>query len=249
MVYKLVLLRHGQSEWNLANKFTGWTDVELTKEGEKQARQSGVLLKDAHFHFDIVFTSFLKRAINTTKFALTSLGQQKCTVEEHWELNERHYGSLQGLNKADTAKKYGDDQVLIWRRSFDTKPPLLEKGDERNSFFDAKYKALTESEIPLGESLQDTINRVIPFWDESITPLLKQGKSILVSAHGNSLRALVYHLDKMNKKDILKLNIPCGIPLVYELDKDLTPIRHYYLGDENEIKKQISSVANQGKSS
>ena len=244
---KLVLLRHGESEWNLANRFTGWKDVDLTDTGRNQALQAGQLLKEAGFRFDKAFTSVLKRAIRTLWITLDEMDQMWIPVERSWKLNERHYGGLQGLNKAETAQKYGDEQVLIWRRSYDTPPPLLEWEDERNAAFEEKYKDLSQSEMPLGECLADTVERVVPYWEQHIVPEIKAGKSIVIAAHGNSLRALVKYLDNVSNEEILKLNIPTGMPLVYELNDDLSPIKHYYLGDADAVNAAIHAVANQGK--
>lgn len=244
---KLVLLRHGESEWNLANRFTGWTDVDLTNTGTNQAISAGEILKKEGFEFDKAYTSVLKRAIKTLWITLQGLDQMWIPVERSWKLNERHYGALQGLNKAETAKQYGDEQVLIWRRSYAIKPPLLESDDERNANKERKYANLTTDEIPAGECLEDTYNRVMPYWNEKIVPELKQGKKLIIAAHGNSLRALVKYLDNVSDDDILKLNIPTGVPLVYELDDDLKPIRNYYLGDQEAIEKATHAVANQGK--
>ncbi len=244
---KLVLLRHGESEWNLANKFTGWTDVDLTLKGIRQARKAGELLAAEGFAFDKAYTSVLKRAIRTLWIALDEMDQMWIPVERSWKLNERHYGALQGLNKAETAAKYGDEQVLIWRRSYATPPPLLEPNDPRNAKFERKYKDLPESDIPLGECLADTVRRVIPYWNENIVPDLAAGKQLIIAAHGNSLRALVKHLDNISDEDILQLNIPTGIPLIYELDDNLKPVKHYYLGDQQAIAKAIHAVASQGK--
>jgi len=245
---KLVLLRHGESEWNLANRFTGWKDVDLTDTGRQQALQAGQLLKEAGFRFDKAFTSVLKRAIRTLWITLDEMDQMWVPVERSWKLNERHYGGLQGLNKAETAQKYGDEQVLIWRRSYDIPPPLLEWEDERNSAFDDKYKNLSKDEMPLGECLADTVERVVPYWEQNIVPEIKAGKSVVIAAHGNSLRALVKYLDNVSNEEILKLNIPTGMPLVYELNDDLSPIKHYYLGDQDAINAAIHAVASQGKS-
>jgi 2,3-bisphosphoglycerate-dependent phosphoglycerate mutase len=244
---KLVLLRHGESEWNLANKFTGWTDVDLTLKGIRQARKAGELLTKEGFEFDKAYTSVLKRAIRTLWITLDEMDQMWIPVERSWKLNERHYGALQGLNKAETAAKYGDEQVLIWRRSYATRPPMLDPDDPRNARFERKYKDVPPEQIPLGECLADTVQRVIPYWNEKIVPDLHAGKQLIIAAHGNSLRALVKHLDNISDEDILQLNIPTGIPLVYELDDALQPIRHYYLGDQEAIAKAIHSVANQGK--
>ena len=245
---KLVLLRHGESEWNLANKFTGWKDVDLTANGVKQAQSAGQLLSKAGFEFDIAYTSVLKRAIKTLNITLEVMDQLWLPVVRSWRLNERHYGALQGLNKAETAAKYGDEQVHIWRRSYDTPPPKLDWNDERNIAQDRRYAELSKDQIPLGECLKDTVERVLPYWHENIVTNLKAGKKIIIAAHGNSLRALVQYLDKVSKEEILKLNIPTGVPLVYELNNDLTPIKSYYLGDQDELKQAMDAVANQGKS-
>ena len=245
---KLVLLRHGESEWNLANRFTGWTDVELTENGVNQAINAGVLLKQEGFEFDKAYTSVLKRAIRTLWISMQELDQMWIPVKRSWKLNERHYGALQGFNKAEVAKEHGDEQVLIWRRSYATRPPQLEKNDPRNSAKERKYKKLKKKQIPMGECLKDTYNRVIPFYNKQIVPDLKDGKRLIIAAHGNSLRALVKYLDKVSDEEILKLNIPTGVPLVYELDDDLKPIKHYYLGDQDAIKKAEKAVASQGSS-
>ncbi|VAW41382.1 Phosphoglycerate mutase, partial [hydrothermal vent metagenome] len=234
---KLVLLRHGESEWNLANRFTGWKDVDLTKNGINQAINAGIILKQDGFAFDKAYTSVLKRAIRTLWITLQGMDQMWIPVKRSWKLNERHYGALQGLNKAETAEKYGDEQVLIWRRSYATRPPLLDWDDVRNCANERKYKKLKKPQIPLGECLEDTYNRVIPFWQDKILADLNKGKKLIIAAHGNSIRALVKHLDKVSDDEILKLNIPTGVPLVYELDDDLKPIKHYYLGDQEAIDK------------
>jgi 2,3-bisphosphoglycerate-dependent phosphoglycerate mutase len=244
---KLVLLRHGESEWNLANRFTGWKDVNLTDTGVAQATQAGQLLKQEGFEFDKAYTSVLKRAIRTLWIALEGMDQMWIPVIRSWKLNERHYGALQGLNKGETAEKYGDEQVHIWRRSYSTRPPQLEWSDERNCASQRKYSKLKKKQIPLGECLEDTVDRVIPFWNKKIVKDLKKGKQLIIAAHGNSLRALVKYLDNVSDEEILKLNIPTGVPLVYELDDDLKPIKHYYLGDQEAIKKAADAVANQGK--
>lgn len=244
---KLVLLRHGQSEWNLANRFTGWKDVDLTEAGREQAKQAGVLLKQAGFVFDKAYTSVLTRAIRTLWLTLDEMDQLWLPVERSWRLNERHYGALQGLNKADTAAKYGDEQVLIWRRSYATPPPKIEWQDERNVAADIRYQDLDKEQIPLGECLADTVARVMPYWHEKIVPDLKAGKQLIIAAHGNSLRALVKHLDNISEQDILKLNIPTGMPLVYHLDDNLKPIKSHYLGDQQAVEKAMNAVANQGK--
>ncbi len=246
-MHKLVLLRHGESQWNKENRFTGWTDVPLTDHGRDQARQAGQLLKAEGFEFDLAFTSLLKRAIHTLWLALDELDQSWIPVVRNWRLNERHYGALQGLNKAETAAKYGDEQVHVWRRSYTTPPPPLSAEDERFPGNDRRYRHLTEDELPLSECLADTVDRFLPFWQETITPNLKAGKQIVIAAHGNSLRALVKHLDGVSDEEIVGLNIPTGAPLVYELDADLRPIKNYYLGDQDKITAAMEAVANQGK--
>ncbi len=228
-MYKLVLIRHGESTWNLENRFTGWKDVELTEVGIAQAKNAGAVLKAAEFEFDLAYTSVLKRAIHTLWHCLDSMERTWLPVVHSWRLNERHYGALQGLNKADTAQKYGDDQVLLWRRSYDTPPPSLEVGDERSERNDIRYAKLNAEQIPLTECLKDTVARIMPFWDESLAPAIKSGKRVVIAAHGNSIRALVKHLDNVSDADIIGINIPNGQPLVYELDENLKPIRHYYL--------------------
>ena len=245
---KLVLLRHGQSQWNLENRFTGWVNVDLTGKGEEEAREAGRLLKENNFTFDIVYTSLLKRANRTMNICLKQMGLSTTPIKTSWRLNERHYGALQGLNKAETAKKYGDDQVHIWRRSYSTPPPKLDFNDERHPRFDKMYSDLNPKDLPLSECLKDTVNRFLPLWEESIKPNLKEDKKLLVVAHGNSLRALVKHLDKISNEKILDLNIPTGVPLVYELDNNLDPVCNYYLGDEQDIKKRAADVMAQGKS-
>ncbi|MCD4672180.1 MAG: 2,3-diphosphoglycerate-dependent phosphoglycerate mutase [Anaerolineaceae bacterium] len=244
---KLVLLRHGESEWNKKNLFTGWTDVDLSEQGIKEAKAAADYLKEDGFTFDIAYTSVLKRAIRTLWMTLDGMDLMWIPVVRNWRLNERHYGALQGLNKAETAAKYGDDQVLIWRRSYDTQPPALEKDDERFPGHDPRYKDLADTDLPQAECLKDTVARFLPFWHETIVPSLKQGKKVLIAAHGNSLRALVKYLDHVPDEEIVGLNIPTGMPLVYELDDDLKPIRHYYLGDPEQVKKAMEAVANQGK--
>lgn len=246
-MYKIVLLRHGQSQWNLENRFTGWTDVDLTDQGRAEAKTGGEVLKKEGFTFDIAFTSVLKRAIRTLWIVLDEMDLMWIPVIRNWRLNERHYGALQGLNKSETAEKYGEDQVLVWRRSYDTPPPELEKNDERYPLKDPRYADLTAAEAPVTESLKTTVDRFIPYWHSDIVPQIKAGKKVLIAAHGNSLRALVKFLDGMSEEEIVKLNIPTGVPLVYELDADLKPIKHYYLGDQAAIQAAISSVANQGK--
>ncbi len=246
-MYKLVLLRHGESEWNKLNLFTGWTDVDLTEKGVTEARSAGKILKENGFEFDIAFVSVLKRALRTLWLCLEGMDQLWIPWEKSWRLNERHYGALQGLNKADTAAKYGEDKVLIWRRSFDTPPPALEKTDERYPGNLRVYNDVAEKDLPLTESLKDTIARFLPYWHERIAPTVKEGKNVIIAAHGNSLRALVKYLDDMSEEEILKLNIPTGIPLVYELDDNLKPIKHYYLADEEALKAAEEAVKNQGK--
>lgn len=247
-MYKLVLIRHGQSEWNLKNLFTGWTDVDLTAQGEEEAKKGGQVLKEEGFTFDVAYTSVLKRAIKTLNHVLDEMGLIWIPVHKTWRLNEKSYGALQGLNKSETAEKYGEDQVLLWRRSYDVRPPMIEENDERHPKHDHRYDALKNEEKTGGESLKDTYDRMLPYWHEEIAPAIKSGKKVVIAAHGNSLRSLVQYLDSMSEEDILKLNIPTGIPLVYELDENLKPIKHYYLGDQEAIQAAISGVANQGKS-
>lgn len=246
-MYRIVFMRHGESTWNLDNRFTGWTDVDLTEKGASEARAAGRVLKDAGFTFDLAYTSVLKRAIRTLWLAMDEMDMMWLPIKNDWRLNERHYGALQGLDKAETAAKYGDAQVLVWRRSYDTPPPALEGGDERSSATDPRYAALDPSAIPLTECLKDTVARVMPAWDEEIAPAIRAGRQILISAHGNSLRALIKMLDGISDEDIVGLNIPNGQPLVYELDENLKPIRHYYLGDQAAIAAAVAAVANQGK--
>ena len=245
---KLVLLRHGESKWNLENKFTGWTDVNLTEKGESEAKNAGELIKNENINIDLVFTSVLKRAINTMNICLSNMDNSNSEIFQDWRLNERHYGSLQGLNKSETAEKYGDAQVLIWRRSYDIKPPELDLDDERHPRFDKKYENLESNSLPSSECLKDTVERFLPYWEKTISPNIRKGKKVLIVAHGNSLRALIKHLDKISDDRILGLNIPTGIPLVYELDKDLSPMKNYYLGNQDEINAKIKSVASQGSS-
>ena len=246
-MYKLVLIRHGESTWNLENRFTGWTDVPLTPTGVAQARQAGQLLREAGIEFDVAYTSVLKRAIHTLNYALDEMDRAWLPVVKDWRLNERHYGGLQGLNKADMAKQYGDAQVLIWRRSFDTPPPALEATDARSERGDLRYAALQPAQIPLTECLKDTVARVMPCWNEVLAPAIRAGQRIVIAAHGNSIRALVKYLDGIGDADIVNLNIPNGIPLVYELDADLKPIRSQYLGDPEAAAKAAAAVASQGK--
>jgi len=246
-VHKVVLLRHGESTWNRENRFTGWHDVDLTDRGRDEAREAGRLLREGGYAFDLAFTSVLKRAIKTLGIALDTLDQLWIPVVKSWKLNERHYGGLQGLNKAETAAKHGEAQTKIWRRSFDIPPPPLTIDDERHPSHDPRYKALRPSELPLTESLKDTIARFMPYWHETIAPAIKSGNRVVIAAHGNSLRALVKDLDNISETDIVELNIPTGIPLVYELDADLRPTRHYYLGDPAAAAAAAARVANQAK--
>jgi len=246
-MYKIVFMRHGESTWNLENRFTGWTDVDLTEKGINEARTAGRVLREAGFRFDVAYTSVLKRAIRTLWLALDEMDQMYLPIKNDWRLNERHYGALQGLDKAETAAKFGDEQVLVWRRSYDTPPPALEASDDRVSFDDPRYAGLDKSQIPLTECLKDTVARVMPAWNEEIAPAIRAGKNILISAHGNSLRAIIKMLDNISDTDIVGLNIPNGQPLVYELDENLKPIRHYYLGDQEAINAAMAAVANQGK--
>jgi 2,3-bisphosphoglycerate-dependent phosphoglycerate mutase len=246
---KLVLLRHGESTWNKENRFTGWTDVDLSEKGIKEAHKAGKTLKKEGYKFNLAFTSYLKRATKTLKIVLKEMGIKKIQTKDTWRLNERHYGALQGLNKAETAKKYGEEQVKIWRRSYAIRPPAMTKDDKRYAGREKKYRALKQSDIPLTECLKDTVARVLPYWQKEIAPALKKGKKIIIASHGNSLRAIVKYLDKVPEKNIVELNIPTGIPLVYELaEKTLRPIRHYYLGDPTEIAAAAAAVKNQGKS-
>jgi 2,3-bisphosphoglycerate-dependent phosphoglycerate mutase len=244
---KLVLLRHGESTWNKENRFTGWTDVDLSERGVEEARKAGRSLKEKGFTFDLAYTSFLKRAVRTLWLVLDEMDLMWIPVKNSWRLNERHYGALQGLNKAETAKKYGEEQVLVWRRSYDIPPPLLKKSDGRYPGHEAKYKSLKQDQLPLAESLKDTCRRCLPYWHKSIAPALLSGKKVIVAAHGNSLRALVKYLDNVSEKDIVGLNIPTGIPLIYELDNSLKKIKSYYLADEAELEKARKAVADQGK--
>jgi 2,3-bisphosphoglycerate-dependent phosphoglycerate mutase len=246
-MYKLVLLRHGESEWNQENRFTGWTDVDLSEKGMQEAKKAGQLMKEAGLDFDIAYTSVLKRAIRTLNLATDVMDLLWIPVIKSWRLNERHYGALQGLNKAETAAKYGDEQVHVWRRSYDIQPPALTKEDERFPGHDRRYSDMDKKDLPLTECLKDTVVRFLPFWHETIAPSILAGQRVLIAAHGNSLRALVKYLDNIPDDEIAELNIPTGVPLVYELDKDLKPIKHYYLGDPEEVKKLAEAVANQGK--
>jgi 2,3-bisphosphoglycerate-dependent phosphoglycerate mutase len=241
---KLVLLRHGESDWNRENRFTGWTDVDLSQQGIAEARAAGRLLKAEGYDFDLAYTSVLKRAIRTLWIVLDELDRMWLAEEKSWRLNERHYGALQGLNKAEMAAKYGEAQVLAWRRSYDTPPPPLTPEDPRYEGRDARYAGV---KVPLTESLKDTVARAVPYWQSSIAPAVRAGKRVLIAAHGNSMRALVKHLDGISDEAIVKLNIPTGIPLVYELDESLRPVRHYYLGDPEEVARRTASVAAQGR--
>jgi 2,3-bisphosphoglycerate-dependent phosphoglycerate mutase len=245
--YKLVLLRHGQSTWNLENRFTGWTDVGLTEHGISEAHAAGKVLRDNKYSFDLAFTSVLKRAIQTLWIVLQEMDLEWLPVYNAWQLNERHYGALQGLNKAETAKEYGEAQVKIWRRSYDVPPPALDWEDERHPHFDPRYAALTRDQLPATESLKITLERVLPFWNSHLVPEIKSNKKLIVSAHGNSIRALVKYLDNVPEDEIVELNIPTGIPLVYELDEKLKPVTHYYLADEKTLRQAQAEVANQGK--
>ena len=246
-MFKIILLRHGESLWNKENRFTGWTDVNLTEKGEEEAHAAGILMKQEGFEFDIAFTSVLTRAVRTLWIALEEMDMVWIPVVNSWRLNERHYGALQGLNKAETAEKYGEEQVHIWRRSYDTQPPALTRDDKRYPGFDRRYANLTTEELPLTECLKDTVARFLPYWHETIVPVVKTGKRVLIVAHGNSLRALVKYLDNISDEEIVGLNIPTGVPLVYELDENLKPTRSYYLGDPEEAKRKAEAVANQAK--
>ena len=246
-MHKLVFLRHGESDWNRENRFTGWTDVDLSATGVEEARAAGRLLKAGGYAFDLAYTSMLRRAIRTLWLAQDEMDLMWIPVEKHWRLNERHYGALQGLNKAETAAKFGERQVLAWRRSYDTPPPALAADDPRSPAGDPRYAGLARAELPLTECLKDTVARVMPYWSQVIAPAVRSGKRVLVAAHGNSLRALVKVLDGVSDADIVDLNIPTGVPLVYELDAQLRPRRHHYLGDQDEIARRIAAVSAQGK--
>jgi 2,3-bisphosphoglycerate-dependent phosphoglycerate mutase len=243
----LVLLRHGESTWNLDNRFTGWTDVDLTAKGREEAREAARLLREGGFTFDVAYTSLLKRAIRTLWIVLDDMDLMWMPVHRSWRLNERHYGALQGLNKAETAAKFGDEQVKIWRRSYDVPPPPLAPDDERYPGHDRRYASLAPGELPLTESLADTVARFLPYWHQTIVPAIRRGERVLIAAHGNSLRALVKHLDGMAPDEIVALNIPTGVPLVYELDDNLRPLGHRYLGDPEAVRRAAEAVANQGK--
>ena len=244
---KLILLRHGESTWNKENRFTGWTDVDLTPKGIEEARTAGELLRENGFIFDIAYTSVLKRAIRTLWLTLDQMDQMWLPIKLTWRLNERHYGALQGLNKAETAARYGEKQVLLWRRSYDTQPPALTADDKRYPGYDLRYNHLSKQDIPLTESLKDTVTRFLPFWNQTIAPQVQAGQRVIIVAHGNSLRALIKYLDNISDQDIVSYNIPTGIPLVYELNDDLKPIRSYYLGNSAEIEEAMLAVANQAK--
>ncbi|HJZ55283.1 MAG TPA: 2,3-diphosphoglycerate-dependent phosphoglycerate mutase [Gemmataceae bacterium] len=245
-MHKLVLLRHGESDWNRENRFTGWTDVDLSPTGVEEARRAGRVLREQGFTFDMAYTSLLKRAIRTLWIGLDEMDLMWVPVHRSWRLNERHYGALQGLNKAETAAKHGEQQVKVWRRSYDIPPPALDPSDPRFPGHDRRYANLTDAELPRTESLKDTVARFLPYWHETIAPAVRAGKRVLIAAHGNSLRALVKHIDGINDEDIVGLNIPTGVPLVYELDAELRPIRHEYLGDTEQVRKAQEAVARQG---
>ena len=246
-MFEVVLLRHGESTWNKENRFTGWTDVDLSGKGVEEARRAGRLLKENNYRFDLAYTSVLKRAVRTLWIVLDEMDAMWIPVYNSWRLNERHYGALQGLNKAEMASQYGEEQVLIWRRSYDVRPPSLEPSDSRNPANDIRYKNMEPKDIPLTECLKDTVARFLPYWHETVAPAIQSGKRVIITAHGNSLRALVKYLDNIPDKEITELNIPTGIPLVYTLDKQLRPIRKSYLGDQEAVKKAMDAVAQQGK--
>ena len=246
-MHTLVLLRHGESVWNRENRFTGWTDVGLTEKGIQEAHEAARLLRAAGYSFDVAYTSVLKRAIRTLWVVLDDIDLMWIPVRRSWRLNERHYGALQGLNKAETARNYGEQQVMVWRRSYDVQPPALTRDDERFPGRDPRYRALTPDELPLTESLKDTVERFLPYWHEEIAPAIRAGQRVLIAAHGNSLRALVKHLDGISDEDIVRLNIPTGIPLVYELDEELRPTQHFYLGDPSAVEQAATAVADQGR--
>ncbi|MGC2518515.1 MAG: 2,3-diphosphoglycerate-dependent phosphoglycerate mutase [Burkholderiales bacterium] len=246
-MHKIVLLRHGESVWNKENRFTGWTDVDLSERGLEEAKQAGQRLKEDGFVFDLAYTSVLKRAIRTLWIALDQMDLMWIPVHHSWRLNERHYGALQGLNKAETAAKFGEEQVLVWRRSYDVPPPALTRDDRRHPRSDPRYAGLADAELPLTECLKDTVGRFLPYWNETIAPSIRQGRRVIIAAHGNSLRALIKYLDNVGDEDIVGLNIPTGIPLVYELDGALKPVRHYYLGDPAAVEAATHAVANQAR--
>ncbi len=246
-MYKLVLLRHGESVWNKDNRFTGWTDVDLSEQGRKEAQEAAVTLLERGYTFDLAYTSVLKRAIRTLWYVMDGMDLMWIPVIRSWRLNERHYGALQGLDKAEIAAKYGDAQVLIWRRSYDVPPPALEESDERHPGCDPRYRGLTPEQLPRTECLKDAVARVLPFWQEQIAPAIKSGQRVLIAAHGNSLRALIKYLDNVSEKEIIELNIPTAMPLVYELDANLKPIQHYYLADPEKVQAALEAVLAQGK--
>ena len=246
-MFKLVLVRHGESEWNRENRFTGWTDVDLSEKGRAEALEGGRILKQEGYTFDVAYTSLLKRAIRTLWIVLDEMDLMWIPVHRSWRLNERHYGALQGLNKSETADKFGEDQVKIWRRSYDIPPPPLDRSDPRWPGHDRRYARLSEAELPLTECLKDTVARFLPLWHQTIAPMVKSGNRVVVAAHGNSLRALVKYLDGISEGEIVSLNIPTGVPLVYELDESLKPVKHYYLGDPAKIEAAMQAVAAQGK--
>ena len=246
-MYKLVLVRHGQSTWNLENRFTGWTDVGLTDLGREEAHEAGKLLREGGYVFDVAYTSVLRRAIQTLWTILEDMNLEWIPVNNAWQLNERHYGALQGLNKAETAEKFGESQVKIWRRSYDVPPPELKLDDERHPRFDPRYASLAPEQLPATESLKITLERVLPYWHSTLTPVIKSGQRVIIAAHGNSIRALVKYLDDISEAEITELNIPTGLPLVYELDEELKPMKHYYLGDPEEAARKAAAVANQAK--
>lgn len=246
-MYQLVLLRHGESVWNKENRFTGWTDVDLSEKGLEEAKQAGKTLKNKGFTFDVAYTSVLKRAIRTLWITLDEMDLMWIPVHRYWRLNERHYGALQGLNKSETAQQHGEEQVKLWRRSYDIPPPALTKEDERYPGHDPRYRELTEAELPLTECLKDTVERFMPLWEGTVAPAILSGQKVLIAAHGNSLRALIKYLDKISDEEIVGLNVPTGMPLVYELDAQLKPLQSYYLGDQAAVEAAMSSVANQGK--
>jgi 2,3-bisphosphoglycerate-dependent phosphoglycerate mutase len=246
-VYKLILVRHGQSTWNLENRFTGWTDVGLTDLGRSEAHQAGRLLREGGYVFDVAYTSVLRRAVHTLWTILEEMNLEWIPVANAWQLNERHYGSLQGLNKSEMAEKFGEAQVKVWRRSYDVPPPALEWDDPRHPRFDSRYASLSPEQLPATESLKITLERVLPYWNATLAPTIRTGKRVIIAAHGNSIRALVKYLDNVSETEITELNIPTGLPLVYELDEELKPITHYYLGDPEEAAKKAAAVANQGK--
>jgi 2,3-bisphosphoglycerate-dependent phosphoglycerate mutase len=247
MAHRLVLIRHGESAWNKENRFTGWTDVDLSEKGIEEARNAGRVLKQEGYVFDVAYTSVLRRAIRTLWIVMDEMDLMWIPVHRSWRLNERHYGALQGLNKAETAAKYGEQQVLVWRRSYDTQPPALEPADARYPGRDLRYGALSPAQLPLTECLKDTVARVLPYWDDTIAPAIRAGTRVVIAAHGNSIRALIKHLDQVSDQDIVGLNVPTGIPLVYELDPALRPLRSFYLGDPAAVQKAMAAVAAQGK--